>query len=198
VDDMRDLGELLDHPQDLVHLLLVLGHHEPRVAVVDDVPDLGKRGILVDAHGGGPCRLRGQLGDQPLRPVVADDRDLAAALEAERRQPERQVADALAVAAPAGLPPDAQVLLPQRRAIAEPIGVLQQKLGEGIAGRHAAWPPRYAACTSGLRCTSSGAPSAIFWPKLSTTTRCERSITTPMSCSIMRTVVPRSSLMSRM
>src|SRR5882724_1801519 len=198
IDDVRDLGELVDHAQDLVDLLLVLGDHELRVAVIDHVQHFGEARVLVDADG---CRARGlggQLRDHPLRAVVADDRDLPAPLEPESDQPERELAHPLAVASPAGLAPDAEVLLPQRRAVAEALRVLQQELGKGVARAHAAWPPRYAAWTSGLRWTSSGAPSAIFWPKFSTTTLCERSITTPMSCSIMSTVVPRSSLMSRM
>ena len=213
VDHVRDLGELLDHPQDLVHLLLVLGDDELRVAVIDDEAHLGEVGVLVDPDGRGARRLRRQLRDHPLGAVVPDDRHLAAALQPQRDQAEGELADPFAVAAPARLPPDPEVLLPQRGAVAEAFRVLQQQLRErvaprrhgrrlrrlhGEAGAHAAWPPRYAACTSESRCTASGAPSAIFCPKFSTTTRWERSITTPMSCSIIRTVVPRSSLISRM
>src|SRR4029450_8034141 len=51
--------------------------------------------------------------------------------------------------------------------------------------------------TRGLARTSSGVPSAIFWPMSSTATRSEVSIPTLMSCSIRITVTPHSSLTSR-
>src|SRR5438105_2548872 len=40
--------------------------------------------------------------------------------------------------------------------------------------------------------TVSGAPSAIFLPETSTTSRCEKLITARMMCSIMMMVMPRS------
>ena len=137
---MLYFAELVDHAEDLVELLLVLGHHEARVAVIDHVGHFGEVGILVDAHRSGAGRLRGQLGDDPLRPVVADDGHLAAPLEAQRDEPEREIAHPLRVAAPAGLAPDAEVLLAQRRAIGELFRIAQEQLGKGLV--HAA--PRYA------------------------------------------------------
>ena len=44
--------------------------------------------------------------------------------------------------------------------------------------------------TLGSRRTTSGGPSAIFWPWSSTTTRCEMSMTTSMLCSTSSTVLP--------
>src|SRR3989344_4810883 len=51
---------------------------------------------------------------------------------------------------------------------------------------------------SGSACTCAGVPCAMTWPKLSTTTGSDRSITMPMSCSTISTVTPHSSRTSRM
>src|SRR5581483_9401418 len=61
--------------------------------------------------------------------------------------------------------------------------------------RHAAAgsAPRYASITAGLRCTSSGVPSAIFRPKSSTWIRSATPITRPMWCSTRSTVKEKSS-----
>ena len=50
--------------------------------------------------------------------------------------------------------------------------------------------PRYALSTSGSRATSTGGPSAIFWPASSTTTCSETDITSFMSCSTSTTMMP--------
>ena len=147
IDDVRHLGQLVDHSQDLVDLLLVLGDDEPRVGVIDDEPHFGQVRVLVDADRGAARGLRGQLRDHPLGPVVADDGHLAAAREPQRHEAQREIAHAGLVGAPARLAPDAEVLLAQRGASAQPLGVAPQQLGERVGSAErvahaAASPPR--------------------------------------------------------
>src|SRR5437588_2571725 len=59
-------------------------------------------------------------------------------------------------------------------------------------GASAVRPPRYASTTAGSVRTSSGVPSAIFLPKLSTAMRSHTPMTTFISCSIRRMVRPAS------
>jgi hypothetical protein len=143
VEDGDDLGKPVDHLQDLVDLLLVLRDHHLGVAVIDDVGDLVEVGILVDAHRGRARRLRGQLGADPGRPVVAEDGHLVAASDAQLHEAQRKVAHVREVSGPARRMPDAEPLLAQGRALAVGRGVAQQELGEGVAGWiHAASAPR--------------------------------------------------------
>ena len=58
VDDRFHFRQAPDHLQDLVDLLLVLGHDHLRIAMVDDVGDLVEVRVLVEADGGGADRLR--------------------------------------------------------------------------------------------------------------------------------------------
>src|SRR5262249_6329696 len=67
-----------------------------------------------------------------LRAVVADDRDLVTAGEAERRQSERDEPRLLRVAAPGIRLPDAVVLLPDRDLVRRAPGVVDRQLGEGV------------------------------------------------------------------
>ena len=64
--------------------------------------------------------------------------------------------------------------------------------------RSITWGEYEARRTCGSAITASGAPSAILLPKSSTMMLWEMSTTTPMSCSIISTVMPHSSLRSRM
>ena len=87
VHDVLHLGQALEAVEQLVDLLLVLGDDEPRVAVVDHVRDLVGAGVLVEPHRGRSRRLRGDLRDHPLRPVVAEDGYLVAARNPQRGEP---------------------------------------------------------------------------------------------------------------
>src|SRR5919204_4080011 len=67
--------------------------------------------------------------------------------------------------------------------------------------RHAAsvaCVPRYASITAGSRRTSAGAPAAMTRPWAMTITRSAFSITTSMSCSMKKNVMPRSARRSWM
>jgi hypothetical protein len=64
----------------------VLDQHGVRLAVVDDVLDLVGRARGVDPGGRAAGHHRRVIEDHPLGPVEAQDRDLAAAREAQRDQ----------------------------------------------------------------------------------------------------------------
>src|SRR5262249_31917193 len=157
----------------------------------------------------------------PIRTVVADESDDIAGADAELVEAERKVTDPGVIVEPSEAPPYAEVLLSQRDFAGMLRGVEPQQLRKGVSLRgatmiihHRAPPaaarsssrspasacplPRYASSTCTSARTSAGRPSAILRPKSSTIIRCEMSATTDMSCSIMITVIPNSSLRSTM
>src|SRR6266436_9102396 len=165
--------------------------------------------------------MGGDFGRHPVRPVVADDADDVAAGDAEFDQTEGEVTHAGLVIAPGVRAPESEILFAQRDFAAMFLGVEAQQLRIGIGLRNAAGvihhaavsagagvssgstrtsssSQRYARLTWGSASTAAGSPSAILRPKSSTMTRWEISITTPMSCSIIITVMPNSSLRSTM
>src|SRR5207244_12156874 len=97
--------------EDLVGLLLVLHHHDPRLAVLDDVAHLVGQTVDVDADRHRAERLGAQLRVEPRRPVAADDRDALAPPQAERLEAERQGADVRRVVLPRDFLPDAVLFL---------------------------------------------------------------------------------------
>ena len=132
VDDVLEPGALRAHVQELVHLLLVLDHREPRLRVVHDVLHLLLDRVLVERHGHAAEGLGGQHRPVERRPIVADDGGLVAAREAERGQPERDQARLGEVLAPGIRLPDPQVLLADRDLVAEAARVVRDELGEGV------------------------------------------------------------------
>jgi hypothetical protein len=97
--------------EELVDLLLVLGHGEPRLGVVDDVGQLFLDGVLVERHRHAAEGLGRGHRPVELGAVVADDRGLVTTGKAERGQSQRDAARAREVIAPRGGLPDAEVLL---------------------------------------------------------------------------------------
>src|SRR6266852_3271211 len=125
--------------------------------------------------------MGGDFGRHPVRPVVADDADDVAAAEAEFDHAEREVVDPPLIVVPGQYAPQPEILFAQRDFVAMFARVEPQQFWIGIGLGDAA-----------------GSTSAILRPKSSTMTRWEISISTPMSCSIIMTVMPNSSLRSTM
>src|SRR6202035_5107734 len=165
--------------------------------------------------------MGGDFGRDPVRPVVADDADDVAACDAKFDHAEREVVHPGLIVVPGEHAPQPEILFAQRDFAAMFFGVEAQQFWIGIGLRdpagiihHAALSagadassgstrtssssPRYARLTWESASTAAGSPSAILRPKSSTMTRWEISITTPMSCSIIITVMPNSSLRSTM
>ena len=132
VDDPAQARQLVRDLQDLVRLLLVLDERELGLGVAEQIGDLFRQRVLVDAERDGADRLRRQLRPQPVRPVAADDPDHVAALDVERQQSARQLLDPGARVRPGVDLPDAVVLLPQRDLGAPVRRVVQQQLGGGV------------------------------------------------------------------
>ncbi len=101
VDDVLEAGALRAHVQELVHLLLVLDHREPRLGVVHDELHLLLDRVLVQRHRHSAERLRRQHRPVERGAIVADDRGLVAAGEAERGEAERDQARLREVLTPA-------------------------------------------------------------------------------------------------
>src|SRR5581483_621399 len=164
--------------------------------------------------------MGGNFRRHPIGTIVADDADDVAAPEPQLDEAEREVPNPSLIVVPGKKFPEPEILLPQRDLVAEFPCIEPQHLGIGIGLRdpsciihHAtvsgvgvgvssgststsSSSPRQARLTWGSARTAAGSPSAILRPKSSTITRCEMSITTPMSCSIIITVMPNSSLRS--
>ena len=135
VDDaLQKRQSLLDADQ-LVDLFLVLHHREARLRVIEHEHHLLGHGVLVDRHRHGAEALGCQHRPIELRPVVADDGDLVAALQAECREAAGDGSHVCRRVGPVPGLPDAESLLAHRRPIAAELRVLQHKLREGIVGR---------------------------------------------------------------
>ncbi len=114
VDDSLEAGAGAPDEEELVHLLLVLGHGEARLGVVHHVLQLLLDRVLIDGHGHAAERLRGHHRPVELGPVVADDHDPVAAPEAQRGQAKRDQPGLLEVVTPGIGLPDPVVLLADR------------------------------------------------------------------------------------
>jgi len=139
VDDQAEARQLGLERRDLVDLLLVLGDEDRHFRVVEDPPELLRDRVLVDGDRDAAEGLRGDLRPVEPRAVVADHRELVAALEAERGQPERQQANLVPVLPPRPGLPDPPVLLADRRPLAELRRVPEEESGQGrrIGGHRA-------------------------------------------------------------
>ena len=134
VDDVLDSLAVFADLQDLVDLLLVLHHGEAHACMIEHEAHLGGHRVLIDRHRDGAQRLGGAHGPVEPRPVIADDRHLVAARQAEPGEAHGERGDLVAHLGPGPDLPDAQVLLAHGRAIGETPGVTQQQLGECVFG----------------------------------------------------------------
>ena len=105
---LLDLGQFVD-------LLLVFGHRETHLGMIEHKGHLVGDRILVDRHRHAAQRLR--RGDRPIepRPVVANDRELVAAPEPAGRQTAGQRLDLGGDLRPIPALPDPVILLPVGR-----------------------------------------------------------------------------------
>ncbi len=138
VDEQLQMRQPILQRQDLVDLLLILGHHHRDFRVIEHIGELAGDRVLAGRHGDPAQAHRGELREIEPRPILADHRQLVALPKARRGEPEREVADLLPVAPPAVGLPDAEVLLAQRGAVRHALGIAPQQLRQGRADRHAA------------------------------------------------------------
>jgi hypothetical protein len=132
IEDRLEGRQPLADLQELVDLLLVFGHGEARLGMLEHELHLGGDRILIDRDGNAAQALR--RGHRPIEPraVVADDREPVAAPEAQRGQAVRQVLHFLRGLTPTPGLPDAEILLADRRVSAVPRRMVEQKLGKRV------------------------------------------------------------------
>ena len=119
--------------------------HRPRAAVAEDVAVVLDRVGRIGRDGDRAGAHDREVGDDPFRPVLRDQRDPVARLDAERAQAARQPASPARAASRPGQRPVAAVALgPQERPVAAPLA-----------------PPRR---TSPAGCGSSRNPSSVLFP----------------------------------
>ncbi len=106
-EDVGQVRQVRPNGERLVHLLLVLGDQELRARVAHEVLELGGRARRVDAYDDRADRLRGDVGNEPLRPVLGLDRDPVARSDPAPAQAGGDARDALLVVGPRPLLPAA-------------------------------------------------------------------------------------------
>ena len=132
VNDQFKLRATLLDEQQLVHLFLVLGDGESRFGVLQDELHFLGHGVLVERHRHAADALRRHHGPVELRPVVADDRHLVAALQTLGGQPAGQRPHLVEHLPPAVFQPDAEVLLAHGDTLRMAAGAVEQKLGKRV------------------------------------------------------------------
>ena len=132
VENARQQRQSIGDGQDLVDLLLVLGDDQRGFGMAEHIGHLVGHRVGIDRQRNGAEHLR--RGDRPVepRPVGADNGDLVAMRQPEPREPLRQRAGLGVDLRPGPGPPDAEVLVAERRTIRAHAGVLAQQLGESV------------------------------------------------------------------
>ena len=132
IDDQVEIGQPRPQRQDLVDLLLVLGHDHPDFGVVQHIGHLARDRVLVHRHGDAAEALRREL--RPIKPraVVADHRELVAAAKATRGEAEREIAHLTFVFRPGKGLPDAAGLFADGRAPGHRDRVAPQQPRQGV------------------------------------------------------------------
>ena len=127
VVDVRQRRDLRLRLEQLVDLLLVLGHRVGDFRVVQDVDDVRGRRVLVHRYWNtAQCLRRCHRPVQP-RTIVADDRKVHAALEAASGEAAGQRPHFRRDLAPVPGLPDTEVLFPRCRMARPHLGVVQQE-----------------------------------------------------------------------
>ena len=123
---------LLAHFEQFVDLLLVLDDGDANVGVEQHEHHFLGHGILVQRHRHATEDLRGAHRPVQPRPVVADDGQAVAALEAEFRQPAGQRGHLVRNLGPGPALPDAHVLLAHGRRVGKRARVVRQQTRKGV------------------------------------------------------------------
>ena len=87
-DDVFDLGACFARLQQLVDLLLIFHNRKANVGIVKDVHHFGRNRVLIHRHRHTTQRLRSGESHVQTGSVVANDRQMIAALEAKRSKPQ--------------------------------------------------------------------------------------------------------------
>ena len=132
VDDRPQFGEAVPDLDELVDLLLVLDHGNPHAGMFANVGNFFGDRILVARNGYGANGLTGSERPIKVRPVVPDDREAVAAIEAQRAESEGQMPDLLGNLGPRPRLPDPEFLLAVGGPITQVLGIGPQKPRECV------------------------------------------------------------------
>jgi hypothetical protein len=105
LDHAGQLGHLVEDPPELEHLLVVLGDHHPRPAVVEDVDHVAVDRARVDRGRRRAGAQDGEVRQDPLEPGARHDRDRLLGADADRHQPGGHRGHEVAGVVPGRLPP---------------------------------------------------------------------------------------------
>ncbi len=118
----------LDH---LVDLFLILGDHETRAAVIQNIGHLFGGGVLIQRHRDRADGFRGYHRPVHVRTVAPDDRDEIALVDAKIDQTQREIGDLGFGLFPGPALPDAEFFFAIGGAIAVFGGVTVQQRRDG-------------------------------------------------------------------
>ncbi len=121
--------------EELVDLLLILHRRMRHLRMGEHIGHLVRDAVGIDGNRDRAEPLRRRHGPVEPRPVVADDGDLAAALQAERLQARRIGAHGVVHLGPGLGLPDAEVLVPERRPRGADAGVPYDQLRKCVVAR---------------------------------------------------------------
>ena len=103
-----------------------------RARVLEDVVHLHGRERRVDRNGDCSAGQDGQVGHHPVGPALGHNRDAIAGRDAERPQPERQVADALEEAFARDRLDPIRTATPHQPGILKPARGVKRQVGDGV------------------------------------------------------------------
>ena len=132
VDHGLELRQPRCHRHDLIDLLLVLDCGKTHLGMGQHERQLVRHRVGIDRHRDRAEHLRRHHRFVEPGPVRSDDGDGVAALDAEPAEANRIGADLIQHLRPAQGLPDAEILVPKRRAVRTQAGVLRQQLGKRV------------------------------------------------------------------
>ena len=161
IDDVLEVRRAVAKFEQLVDLLFVLGEDDLGFAVSQQIQHfLGQR-LAVHAERHAADGVGGDFGCDPVRPVVTDNADHVAALDAELDHAQREITHAVLIVVPGEDAPETEVLFAQRNLFAVLRRIEPQHLGVGVGLCDAACIVHHAvASATGLVSSSASSTSS--------------------------------------
>ncbi len=155
---MFQMRHAVGQRQQLVDLLLILGEHELRFAVIEEIGGFVIQHVAVKPEAQAADCVRRDFGCDPVGAIVADDADDIAAAESQLEHAECEILYACLVVVPGEQPPQAEILFAECDLVAVLLRVEAQEFWIGVGLRDASGVIHHAALSLGAG-TSSGSTS---------------------------------------
>ncbi len=149
IDDPVDPPDPVGDLQDLVDLLLVLGHDDPRAAMVEHIGHLVGHCVLVERHRNRLAHARRNHRPVERRPIAADHREMISRPQPEVQEPQRDRPHLDGGLGPGPALPDPELLLAPGRPLPVQPDIARQKRGKRY-GRRSLRRRDHAVLPSGL------------------------------------------------